>query len=259
MNKDFLNKTIDSKVKSMMKKAMNKVVNDMGGVPIPGDGVVPHEVNVNVNLIPDGDPDSKGGTELAPGVFLGKKMHSIGSISGSFKKPLPPLMGIDSKGNTFTKESLDAAAKKIVSNTQELMEGYIMGEATSTEPEPKTSAVKLKKKIKLYDAVDVGQHVNGTSSSSVYITVAVHPEIKLAIRYSDLELSMRVEGNGIHKFATKLNILKFVKSSEDHYSTHLKVPSQWEAMKVVGAVVFGLQINWTQAMVNLDTLTDWGT
>lgn len=240
-NQKFLNKDIDPKVKGMMKKAMDKVINDMTGVPNNGSDMA------------DGDPDSKGGEEFVSEKFA--KEIIGGTVTGKFKMTEPNVSFVDPEGKSFDSDSLDAAAKKLAGNTNEKLEGLIMGESMTVSQPTKA---QLKKKMVLKNATSVGQNVKGTSGHSVYIAVAIHPNIKLAVRYTDDDLSMRVEGKGTQQYADRLAALKFGQSGEGHWSAHLKVPNQWEVHKIIGAVIFGLQVDWVGVQVNLGKITDWG-
>lgn len=81
--------------------------------------------------------------------------------------------------------------------------------------------------------------VHGTSANSVYFMVGNMGPIKIAARYVNETLSIRVEGSEFQKYLPWLKEAGF-KSGESHASMHLKAPTKVMASRALGAVMADL-------------------
>lgn len=99
------------------------------------------------------------------------------------------------------------------------------------------SLMPLVKSSKLY------QPVYGTSSGSVYITVALFQGLQLAGRMNGSKLSLRAEGAELKQYQTSLADLGFGYKDKDGYaSVHYEVGDQTLMLKTFGAVLGRLGI-----------------
>lgn len=93
-----------------------------------------------------------------------------------------------------------------------------------------------KEKVKLGGLVTLGQPVSGTSSQSTYFVVALFAGLNMAIRTKFNKLSVRVEGEFLPLYGTKLKSLGF-SVKDDYASIHLEVSNDDVLCKTVGAIV----------------------
>lgn len=93
---------------------------------------------------------------------------------------------------------------------------------------------KLKYANRLY------QPVRGTSASSRYFVVAANEEIKIAARWSGINLSVRIEGPQLDKYLARIHDVGFDKANGDYASVHLHTPNDMLAAKALGAILLGL-------------------
>jgi len=97
------------------------------------------------------------------------------------------------------------------------------------------------KKIALSNATTMYQPVSSTTGSSVYHVVGLSTDLKVAARYKNTTLSVRVEGN-VLKFISELKIAGLnVDPAENGYvSIHLDVGTTVMAKRTLGAILSGI-------------------
>lgn len=111
-------------------------------------------------------------------------------------------------------------------------------------------------KCKLIDATELLQPVSGTSASSTYYCVAIHHQLKVAVRIkNNQKIAIRVEGNNLGQFKTQMTGVG-LDGSDDHYSMHVSCDSPTLARKTVGAVLYGLGLNFEKMSTDLTSI--WG-
>lgn len=100
--------------------------------------------------------------------------------------------------------------------------------------------------VKLRDADRMYQPVSGTSGGSRYFLVAARDDLKIAARFKNGRLSVRIEGPDLAKYVGSIQQVGFdnVKTSGDkpYASMHLDIADQTVAAKALGAVITGLGI-----------------
>ncbi|MEY9560455.1 hypothetical protein [Sinorhizobium fredii] len=99
--------------------------------------------------------------------------------------------------------------------------------------------------VKLRDATQMYQPVQGTSQGSRYFMVAAGKGIRIAARYAGHNLSVRIEGSDWGKHATAIAGCGFstVDKKKDYASIHLEVGTDLVmASKTLGALLLGLGI-----------------
>lgn len=101
------------------------------------------------------------------------------------------------------------------------------------------SAMSSAPTVPLIHATKLYQPVDGTSSGSRYYVVAIHPECKMAARYKNGKLSVRLEGAMAGKVAGSIG----AGAGGSHYSTHLSVPPH-EVLKVLGSMISAVDLEW---------------
>ena len=120
--------------------------------------------------------------------------------------------------------------------------------------------LKSAKTVPLMEAEKLYQPVRGTSSGSRYFVLAIGPKLRVAGRWmsggNGHGLALRVEGPGLEIEETKALVsavgLDF--KSPTHASVHLSSTSEIEILKAVGALLFGLDQEWTTTMPNPHTI-----
>lgn len=94
--------------------------------------------------------------------------------------------------------------------------------------------------VKLRDATLMYQPVHGSSPGSRYFVIALTPDLRVAARWKDTTMSIRVEGPSFKKLADKLTACGFdnASGSGDYCSMHLTVGyDKVMASRCLGAVV----------------------
>jgi hypothetical protein len=107
------------------------------------------------------------------------------------------------------------------------------------------SKMKSATLVKLRDATQMYQPVQGTSSGSRYYMVAANNDLRIAARYKSGTLSIRIEGPKFDKYTAVMEQCGFSKSdkSEGYASLHLEVGDDMMlASKTLGAVLLGLNL-----------------
>lgn len=97
--------------------------------------------------------------------------------------------------------------------------------------------------VKLRDATQMYQPVQGTSQGSRYFMVAAGSGLRVAARYDGSSLSVRIEGDKLKEHKTKIVSNQFkTGANNDYASLHLEVGDLAMASKTLGAILLGLNI-----------------
>lgn len=97
--------------------------------------------------------------------------------------------------------------------------------------------------VKLRDATKLYQPVSGSSTGSRYFVVGCGKNARVAARYTDKSLSIRVEGPLLETGAASDSMSQMgMKVSKAYASIHLNVENDNLAAKTLGAVMMGLGI-----------------
>lgn len=97
-------------------------------------------------------------------------------------------------------------------------------------------------RVKLADADRMYQPVFGTTDGSRYFVVAGSSSVKVAARYRDTTLSIRIEGKVAPSVIHAAKASGFKSASDGHLSVHFEVPDPAVAAKTLGAVVASLGV-----------------
>lgn len=124
-------------------------------------------------------------------------------------------------------------------------------------PKKKAGNLPAQAKIPLINATTLYQPVNGSSEESVYFAIALHPDIKVAVRIKDNDeaTSISIRAEGKPQYHTRM-LAAGLSSSNSHYSIHLTTPDKTLARKTVGAVLYGMQCQFDSVTTDLDPI--WG-
>jgi len=95
--------------------------------------------------------------------------------------------------------------------------------------------------VRLMNATHMYQPVSGSSKGSRYFMVAANPHIKMAARYRNNQLSLRLEGD-LSKHKTFKSLSDFEIKSDAHASLHMSITDAKLAAKTLGAVMLDLDI-----------------
>lgn len=149
--------------------------------------------------------------------------------------------------------SLEEANEKaqILKNVQ--AEVLLVAVKMTTAPPPHIVVKPVNAVISLKDAKALGQKVHGTSTGSVYHTIALSDHVRVAARiYKGGSISIRAEWDG-QPDAVKIELDKLkesgVQMKSGYGSIHFDaadVPLQ----RVIGAFLVGTGINWKAAVMN---------
>jgi hypothetical protein len=107
--------------------------------------------------------------------------------------------------------------------------------------------------VALRNAQAVGQKVKGTSSGSVYVTIAYNPRVKLAARVQGETVSIRAEWqNALEEELDKLK-QNGLSMKPDYASMHLEAHGVPVA-RVIGGFLMGLGLKFDEQIVDLSVL-----
>ena len=99
--------------------------------------------------------------------------------------------------------------------------------------------------------------VHGTSPTSRYFLIAASEGLRVAARWNNAGLSMRVEGKDLVALDSDLTNAGFEKKGEAHWSIHVK-GGDTMIRKTVGAMLFALNEPWKTSWPQLDLLHSTG-
>jgi len=95
--------------------------------------------------------------------------------------------------------------------------------------------------VRLMNTTHMYQPVSGSSKGSRYFMVAANNHIKMAARYRNNQLSLRLEGD-LSKHKTFKDLSDFEIKSDAHASLHMSITDTKLAAKTLGAVMLDLDI-----------------
>lgn len=109
--------------------------------------------------------------------------------------------------------------------------------------------------VMLRDATQMYQPVNGTSPGSRYFVVAGSNDVRVAARYTNKKLSVRIEGPGLLKFKKEVDGVGMTFGDASSYaSMHLNADTHVIAGKALGAILMGLGIPMTSPLPNINVI-----
>lgn len=115
---------------------------------------------------------------------------------------------------------------------------------------PEAAKVKFNNKVKLGDALVLGQPVSGTSHASTYYVVAMFNGLNMAVMSNKAKLSIRVAGSSINQYVSSLKALGFT-IHDDYASAHFNVKNKDLSYKTLGAVIGGIGFQYLKSPVDL--------
>lgn len=119
-------------------------------------------------------------------------------------------------------------------------------EEVSLDQQKNGLQIKLEHATKMYEAVQ------GTDSTSRYYVIALSDKYKVAARYKEGKLSVRVEGNIKAPTVSSLKQCGFkVADGMTHASIHLSVANDMECMRALGALLLSLGVEYTTKLPKL--------
>jgi hypothetical protein len=122
--------------------------------------------------------------------------------------------------------------------------------STPVEDEPKPTSTP----IRLLEAKALGQPVHGSSSGSIYYTVAISPRVKLAARVTGYgKVSIRAEGLPSDYEAQRLKACGMSKAGAEHWSIHFD-QSNVPVSRIIGAFVMGLEIDFQRQVTSANQI-----
>lgn len=124
-----------------------------------------------------------------------------------------------------------------------------------TWPEFPTAKMMSYPTVKLRDATQMYQPVNGTSTGSRYFVVAGSKDVRIAARYKDKKLSVRIEGSNIEAFKPAITGIGMAYGGNKEYaSMHLNADTPTIAAKALGAILVGLGIPLNSPLPNIQII-----
>jgi hypothetical protein len=104
---------------------------------------------------------------------------------------------------------------------------------------------------KLRDATMLYQPVHGTSSSSRYYLVAANQGLRVAARWKNSGLSIRVEGESLLAHKSELTEAGIILKGAEYASVHLSCDDELLARKAMGAVLMAMGAQFDTPLPNL--------
>jgi len=119
--------------------------------------------------------------------------------------------------------------------------GFLPNQVAALSSNSEIKSILAQHKISLSKATKLYQPVGSTSGDSVYHVVGLSKDLKIAARYKQTMLSIRVEGV-IHANIKSLKIAGFSDdhANEGYVSIHLDVGSVLMAKRTMGAILSGI-------------------
>jgi hypothetical protein len=112
--------------------------------------------------------------------------------------------------------------------------------------------------VPLSEAVRLYQPVRGTTFSSRYFLVAAASDLRVAARYKNSTLSVRVVGNLEHYKSRLVALGLDVGLGVDYVSIHLEVNDVASASRVLGAIIGGLMADLVTLPPNIERIAHKG-
>lgn len=225
-------------------------------------GITPSSLKVTQKGMPVASIPVKAGAALfaLQGKLAGSSLESVAYKIMGVLKPLldgvesPSMAAVKAAKHAKNYGASDEMVSKIVKDEDQL-------EAEDSAPPKKTlkEAIEAKKKpaftkkavealkgkvVPLSMATELYQPVQGTGGGSVYITLALCPDLKVAARYKGHNLSIRAEGD-VAKYHGRLEAAGFNKLQESYASVHLACNTAILARRAVASVLGGLDIEFS--------------
>lgn len=115
------------------------------------------------------------------------------------------------------------------------------------------SKIKTDPTVQLADATMMYQPVRGTSGGSRYFVVGGNDDLRIAARYQNQTLSVRIEGPHWQKHVASIKACGFdlTNQKKNYCSIHLQVADEVLAQKTLGAVLLGLGVPLDTPVPNL--------
>ena len=192
------------------------------------------------------------------------KKNSLGHLTAIVNSELTKAVDYAKMNSkSYLKESiLDASEGEVVDDP--------LAHPKKSEPDAaEVIADKIKAKVKppelvmaldpvlLADANQLYQPVTGTSGGSVYYVMALRPDLKVAARAKGGKLSVRFEGD-VTKYQPNFAQLGLGMASEKHASMHVEVTTLDMARRTIGAVIFGMGLEWSTDYPKVDHIWQKG-
>lgn len=157
--------------------------------------------------------------------------------------------------------SLEAAAEKLGALHPKVQQEYDELQSAAAAATPELNM--LGPQVKLREATKLYQPVFATSAGSRYFTVAVSKGVKVAARYKNGKLSIRVEGSDLDSVKDALaeqgfDIGKAENEMTSYMSIHLSPGHPVLAARTLGAVLCGMGVSFNTPLPNLNVFSDKG-
>jgi hypothetical protein len=111
-----------------------------------------------------------------------------------------------------------------------------------------TGVMPKGKPQRLVDATVLNEIVLGTTEGNLYRTVALG-DLKVAVRPNSAGVAIRIEGNFTEQVVKRLQAMGFSKKP-DYMSMHCQLNAGMPASRVVGAVLWSMEVPFTQMITN---------
>jgi len=191
------------------------------------------------------------------------KVASLGEVAKAFGVgglPIGPDVAFAS-AMTLLKKHKDIAETPDTDISDDAAGDKAEGSPTALWSPVSVDAMDLAETVKLRDATHLYQPVSASSSGSRYFLMAGNTNIKLAARYLQSQLSMRVEGANWKKYGTALDSLGFgahLANGSEYASLHLSVGDHLTAAKCLGAVLLGVGAVFNTSIPNIFLIVNKG-
>lgn len=127
-------------------------------------------------------------------------------------------------------------------------------------PELSDAEMMTANTVPLHEAEKLYQPVRGTSTGSRYFAMGLHPSLKVAVRWNDHALAIRIEGPllKVESAREELKAFGFSNTTSEYGSMHLNVGEVVLARKVLGSVLGGLSIQWPHVFPFIERIANKG-
>jgi len=191
-----------------------------------------------------------------------KALNQSGKIASEAANTLGEVIKATAKASKEKAESkLKNGPPKLKKTKQkedtDKAKSVILGTATiHMEPVPSVNTTMAGETVTLHDASELGQPVSSTSTGSVYYTVAIMDDLKVAVRLLNGRVSVRAEGN-ISKYQANLLEAGF-NLQNDYASFHVEAETASLRGKVVGSALFGLGVTFSKVISDVQMFDNKG-
>jgi hypothetical protein len=142
------------------------------------------------------------------------------------------------------------AIKAVTKSVKPVIESLIATEA---------EVVDLSKVVSLFDASEIFQPVKGTSASSIYRVIALRNDLKVAARYINNTVSIRIEGDIKNYFEKLKQASMSVHAGKGYASMHLGgIETPVMMRKVVASILGAMEIEFDRTLTKLSKLQGEG-